>query len=339
MSKLFSAFRGLAVFSLALGPVWGCGDKESGDDDDVDDIYDDAPGEGEGESEGEVTCDGTWSVIQGQVTGPYSDEPAEGAQVYVWGDAYSEAMVTETDSDGMYELELVPADDLYLEVYTLEGCWFLSETFDAPECEIQTFDVYVEDCIVAEKPNLYLYPESDTDTRVELGLDRRQKVVASVPEYPDAGWHGVAHTDGTWTEHGHKRPDSFLFYEVSLTAWQARSLQRHTGWCIPFGGEAAVFAMADILADYGFDARERDDFVDGWIHDLPPADTYSVYPQLQVEPYAQLFIEPAMPVERLWLLVEDGASCVPLHEPDLKPFDRTGAHGVEWGVVLGDLVR
>ena len=36
-------------------------------------------------------------------------------------------------------------------------------------------------------------------------------------------------------------------------------LDTGTGWCVPFGGKAAVHAMADLLADYGFNAGERDD--------------------------------------------------------------------------------
>lgn len=315
----------------------GCGDKETEPNNDVDDIYEQTPGEGEGE--GEATCDDTWSIVQGQITGPYTDDPTPNATVYIYGAAYDTDYRTETDADGRYELEVPPADDLYVEAYTRDGCWSYSEGIDAEACATQTVDIAIEDCDIADKPNLYLYPLRDTPMRVKLELDPRQKVVASIPAYRPQGWRGVAHTDGTWTERGSKVRDPFLFYEVSLAGWQARSLQREAGWCLPFGGEAAVFAMADILGEYGFDARERDDFVDAWIHDLPPADSYAVYPQLEVAPFAGLQLQPALPVDRLWLVVDHGASCVPLQEPEPVVFDRTGAHGVEWGVVLGDLVR
>jgi hypothetical protein len=316
----------------------GCAEKEEGEDDDLD-IYENTPGEGEGEGEGEATCDGTWSIITGQVTGPYTDDPAPEATVYAWhastGDEYS----TTTDDDGYFELTVEPSEEMYIEAYTWEGCWSYSFELTALECDTQTFDIHVEECDVADKPNLYLYPESPTDTRVRLELDRRQNVVASIPEYRPTGWHGIAHTDGTWTEHGQRVRDPFLFYEVSLAGWQARTLQRDAGWCIPFGGVAAVFAMADILGEYGFDARERDDFVDAWVHDLPPAESYAVYPQVEVDHMAGLDIRPWLPVDRLWLVVDDGAGCAPRHLPEVEPFDRDGAHGVEWGVVLGDLVR
>ena len=126
---------------------------------------------------------------------------------------------------------------------------------------------------------------------------------------------------------------------MSLAGWQSRSLQRDAGWCVLFGGLPAVH-MADILADYGFNARERDDFVDAWIHDLPPSESYAVYPQIEVDDYAGLQIQPMLPVERLWLVVDDGAGCAPRQVPEVQPFDRSGAtSAVEWGVVLGDLVR
>ena len=326
--------------------LWACDDGKSEDDDqDLDDIYEVGPGTTgnpgtTGTSQG-AECDGTWSIVEGLVTGPGADRPAAGAVVYAWGleGDPSDMYETTADADGLYTLEVAPADALYLEAYTGDGCWSYTQEITAEECQTQTIDIDIQDCDIADKPNLYLYPEHDTFTRVRLELDRRQQVVASIPEYKPRGWRGIAHTDGTWTELGRRVRDPFLFYEVSLAGWQSRSLQRDAGWCIPFGGLPAVHAMADILADYGFNARERDDFVDAWIHDLPPSESYAVYPQIEVDDYAGLQIQPMLPVERLWLVVDDGAGCAPRQVPEVLPFDRSGAHGVAWGVVLGDLVR
>jgi len=333
--------RALSFILLVPTVLAACGDKEMDDGEDGDDdIYDHTPGEGEGEGEDTgTTCDGTWSTIEGIVSGPYSDDPTPGAQVYVWGDEFDDTYQTETDDDGAYSLTIPPATEAWVEAYTSDGCWSYSTDFEAEECMVLSIDINIEDCDVADKPNLYLYPESDTPMQVSLGLDWRQSVVASDPPYPASGWKGIAHPDGTWTEDGYLEPSPFLFYEVSLAGWQAQELQRDSGWCIPFGGLAAVHAMADILADYGFNARERDDFVDAWVHDLPLADSYAVYPQLAVDPYAQLHIFPRVAVDRLWLVVDDGAGCAPRLEPEVIPFERSGVHGVEWGVVLGNLVR
>ncbi|HCH66398.1 MAG: hypothetical protein CL927_09755 [Deltaproteobacteria bacterium] len=337
--------RVLVVLCCAV--VAGCVYRKADEDDDLGDNLDVPTGTtgttGTTGSTGttDPPCDGTWSRLEGQVTGPGTDRPAAGATVYAWeGEGGTDVMYTATtDSDGFYELEVTPFEVLYVEAYTDEGCWSYTQEVDAEACLLQTVDIDIQDCDVADKPNLYLYPETDTFTRVKLELDPRQKVVASIPEYRPRGWRGIAHTDGTWSELGLRVRDPFLFYEVSLAGWQARSLQRDTGWCIPFGGVSAVYAMADILADYGFDARERDDFVDAWVHDLPPSDSYAVYPQIEVEAYAGLDIRPALPIDRLWLVVDDGAGCAPRQVPEVVPFDRDGAHGVEWGVILGDLVR
>ncbi len=340
MNSRWGRSRLFCALSLGIGvSTAGCAEKESEEDDDLDAIFEHAPGPGTTTTTDEPVCDGTWSIIEGQVTGPGSDRPAVGATVYAWSSDGPDTFEAMTDDEGLYELVVDPADRLYVEAYTGEGCWSNTEELTAGACQMQAVDIEIQDCDVADKPNLYLYPLVDTLTHVKLELDRRQKVVASIPPYTPRGWLGTAHTDGTWTENGRRSRDPFLFYEVSLTGGQARSLQRQAGWCLPFGGKAAVHAMADLLADYGFNARERDDFVDAWIHDLPPSDSYAVYPQLDVGPYAGLQVRPALPVERLWLVVDDGAGCAPRHVPEVVPFDRRGAHGVEWGVIIGDLVR
>ena len=101
------------------------------------------------------------------------------------------------------------------------------------------------------------------------------------------------------------------------------------------GVHDAVYGMAGVLEAYGFDAREVDDFVEGWRLDLPPAGAYAVYPQREVGFAAALRISPPLPVERVWFLVEDAGACDgALPAPEVAPLDRRGAHGVEWGVVL-----
>ncbi len=328
-------WTGLAVTALLAA----CGDKgQTETTSTVTDIYENGPGEGEGEGEGTATCDGTWSVVTGTVTGPYTSDPNPDARVYAWADALPEPVEAVTDADGVYSLT-VPPMTLYIEAYTYEGCWSISTEVTTEECETSTVDIEIRDCDIADKPNLYVYPEADTPMTVRIDLDPRQRIVAAIPDYPKRGWQGIAHVDGTWTPRGMLEREPFLFYEVSLVPWQSRSLQREVGWCIPVGGEAAVSIMAELLGEYGFNAAEREDFVEGWIHDLPPADSYAVYPQLDVEPMAHIVMSPALPVDRVWFVVDDGAGCHPMWAPEVVPFDRTGGHAVEWGVILGDLVR
>ena len=271
----------------------------------------------------------------------FDGSPAEGATVYLWADDVFEPVTATTDSEGAYFVE-APAGDWYLEVSTADGCYSSTDPISAAVCDdlVVDFSVSPDDCVTADKPNLYLYPKRDLPMQVEVLLGRKQRVVASDPQLPPQGWRGVAHPDGTWTAQGAKARSPFLFYEVSLAPEQLPTMQREEGWCIEARGTAdAAEQMAELLGLYDFNAQERDDFVEAWRIDLPLARSYVVYPQREVGHLAGLRLRPALPVDRLWLLVEDGAGCPILTEPVIEPMDRRGAHGVEWGVVLGDLAR
>ncbi|MCB9742242.1 MAG: carboxypeptidase regulatory-like domain-containing protein [Alphaproteobacteria bacterium] len=280
-----------------------------------------------------AACGSTQGFIAGVVYDVDGETPIAGATVIAEGPdgAPIEAL---TDADGNFELALTGGETWTLGAQaTLDGedCFTEDITVDLGVCQELEQDIVFEECLVARKPNLYLYPSADTPTAVQLELAPGQRVVASEPPYRGA-WRGVAHPDGSFSVGSTRAP--FLFYEVSLTPAQSRSLQREAGWCLPAGG--AVEAMAELLAEYGFNAAEREDFIEGWEHDLPPALGYAVYPQLSVAPLTGLHLQPALPVERLWLLVGDGAGCA-LQAPPILPFDRKGPHGVEWGVILEGL--
>ncbi|MCB9765377.1 MAG: hypothetical protein H6739_36725 [Alphaproteobacteria bacterium] len=282
-----------------------------------------------------LQCGSTQGFVFGTVFDPDGVTPVQGATVWA-DDGASTPIQTLTDSDGKYELNLSGGVEWIIDASyqpdEFTDCIAEDLVLTVEACEEYPHDFSFEECLTADKPNLYLYPAQDTPTAVRLELAPRQSVVASAPPYRGA-WRGVAHPDGTFSVGSERAP--FLFYEVSLTPAQGKRLQREEGWCLP--AEGAVDAMAEILGTYGFDARERDDFVDAWVHDLPSADGYAVYPQAEVAPYAGLHIQPALPVHRLWLLVADGAGCGPMPEPVVVPFDREGAHGVEWGVVVEGL--
>ena len=310
------------TFPLVLALLAACGDKETEDD------------TGGTTGDGGTTCGSTQGFVYGQVTGPYSMEPNPYAVVRAIPPDDGEVLA-EMGGDGSYELNLEGGLNWAIYATSPEGC--ISETHHLPveACHEYPLDIHIPDCTTADKPNLYLYPDADRATSVHLRHTAPQRIVASAPAYTGQGWSGTAHPDGTFTVGGERAP--FLFYELSLAPWQARSLQTERGWCLP--EEGAVQAMADLLGAYGFDAREREDFVLGWEHDLPPNPAgYAVYPQRAVEHTSQVVIDPALPLSRLWLLVEDGAGCT-AQPPSVRPFDRSIPHAVEWGVVLHDLAR
>lgn len=301
--------------------------KVESDDDEEDDS-------GESDTDTDVECGSTQGFVYGVVSGPDGSGPNGDANVWAW-DEDGDTVEAEVSSDGSYEVN-VEGGETYVLFAEAWGCYSSDYEVYVEECQEYEVDIEITDCDIADKPNLYLYPDGDTEMAVRVDHGRKQQIVASDPPHGDDGWFGIAHPDGTFTQDGDRAP--FLFYEVSLAPWQGRTHQREAGWCIE-GGEHAVADMAEILEKYDFNAGEVDDFVEAWRHDLPPAKAYSVYPQREVEHMAQLVMDPELPVDRLWLLVEEGSGCAPLFEPDVVPMDRRGAHGVEWGVILHGLGR
>jgi hypothetical protein len=249
---------------------------------------------------------------------------------------------TTPDDGGQYTLTVEGGHDYILNATATVGqdtggggttCYSDDIAVSPAPCEAVTQDVDISiTCDTADKPNLYLYPLRDTPTVVHLTHDPRQEVFASEPPYAGA-WEGTAHPDGTFTPLGGDRAP-FLFYEITLLPGQAAGLQRRERFCIP--GERAVKAMADLLGAYGFTARERADFSDAWRDDLPHAERYAVYPQRHVDAAVRVDIQPPLPLQRLWFVVEDGEGCVPNARAP-QPLPRDGAHAIEWGVVLHGL--
>lgn len=231
----------------------------------------------------------------------------------------------ETDSQGAYELNLEGGHEYVLTAWNDWGCYAPDTSITLAECTEREVDIQWEGCDTADKPNLYIYPSSPTEMTVELTLDDKQRVVASDPDYGD-GWSGMALPDGRWEQDG--QVFDFLFYEVSVTRPQSQSLQTERGWCAQDLGE-----ITELVRAHGFTERETQDFWDGWVEDLPPADGYVVYPQRRVKRMAELTLTPRLPVERLWLVVEPAIECSMPPTP-ISPLRREGEHAVEWGVIL-----
>lgn len=315
-----------------------CSEKDPEDEEETDGGSEDGGSTDGGSEDGGAECGSTQGFVYGKVTRVDSDELATDARVQAWDPTTGTAVDGELDGEGGYELNLEGGITWRLTAWERECT---SETVDVPleACEEVVLDLPLVDCDTADAPNLYLYPAVDTPTRVVLAGRPSQRVLVSDPPYRGS-WKGIAHPDGTFTVGGQRAP--FLFYEATLNAGDARAMQRDQGYCLPAGGSTAdaAEAMAELMAAWGFDARERADFVEAWQATLPhSAEGYAVYPQEQVDFVVQVDISPALPLHRLWLLVEDGAGCVEGREPVVQPFDRTVPHAVEWGVVLHDLVR
>ena len=177
--------------------------------------------------------------------------------------------------------------------------------------------------INAYKPNIYLYPEALTE--MSLRFAHPSAVSVSDPLYPRGGWRCTALPDGTLYSDG--TAHSFLFYEAVTSD---RYYQREAGFLIPAEDREDTFGS--ILADYGLNPQEIEDFNAYWCAKLEPGCDYAMYPQLTET------VDAAMPMQvspqpdsilRIWFaFVKNGRPAVAAVP---QSFARDGSTLVEWG--------
>ena len=179
----------------------------------------------------------------------------------------------------------------------------------------------------ALKPNIYLYPEEQTD--VIVSFDHPELLTTVIPDY-SGNWSVTAEPDGTL--HSENGQDySYLFYESET---QPFFFGNKEGWLIKADERAERYT--EILTEYGFNEKEIADFVEFWVDKLPEGVDYMMYPN-DTE-----IIDRAMPVSfstepdsifRIWFTFEvyDDQE-VP--EPEVEEFIRDGFTVVEWGGVI-----
>ena len=102
-------------------------------------------------------------------------------------------------------------------------------------------------CVVAYKPNIYLYPTEKTQLTVNLKFPKGGKVIKSIPEY-GKGWNASVDTNGLIND-----SYTYLFYESS----QPDIWQREYGWTIKVDKLDLFFRKN--LTNYGFKAHEIED--------------------------------------------------------------------------------
>ena len=116
------------------------------------------------------------------------------------------------------------------------------------------------------KPNIYLYPES-TET-IEVAFRNPYQLTQTIPEYGNY-WKVTAETNGLLNQ-----SLGFLFYEALV---QDIYFQTDYGWKLPLRSRKEAFT--EILDKYGFNYREKQDFIEFWTQKLNPETEYIVYPQ------------------------------------------------------------
>jgi hypothetical protein len=171
------------------------------------------------------------------------------------------------------------------------------------------------------KPNIYLYPEQVKKVAVTFGSPER--LTKTIPEYTD-GWSVSAAPDGLLDgSYG------YLFYEADV---ETMYFQKAEAWSIPVADRSE--ALESILDKYGFNRKEKDDFIQFWNEKLDSGKEYLAYPQ---ETWR---IDKAMPVEissdpdsifRLWFYFTPDVRTPHLAPHEIETIDRNGFTVVEWG--------
>lgn len=182
-------------------------------------------------------------------------------------------------------------------------------------------------CIVAYKPNIYLYPVQKMPIQVELVFPQGGKVIASEPDYGQ-GWHITATPNGRINGQF-----DFLFYESK----QPDRWQRTRGWVVKQKEIERFFS--ENMHQHGFSDKETADFTDYWVKRLDVFPYYVVYPQDKntIDALIQLKISPRPDkILRLFYLIE-GRTEQPAQQPEapvIDAFERTGFVVAEWGVLM-----
>lgn len=194
-------------------------------------------------------------------------------------------------------------------------------------CKPDEEEVPCDTCMVAYKPNIYLYPVQTEQLKVEVIFPEGGRIIASEPTY-NLGWDVEVEPNG--------RIDGkydFLFYESR----QPNRWQRSNGWVVSQTDVARFFD--ENLSSYGFSKAETADFINWWTQRLRDYPYYVVYPQTntQIDPLIRLRIFPEPDkVLRLFYLIE-GVAKRPAHllpAPAITAFERKGFVVAEWGVLM-----
>ena len=181
----------------------------------------------------------------------------------------------------------------------------------------------VLDEIMVYKPNIYIYPQSQTKLCVGLSFPMGGSIVESIPEY-DKGWCVEVDTKGKING-----KYDYLFYESK----QPNIFQYEYGWCV--GRENLKSFFEKNMANYNFSIAEIKDFIDYWVPLLTEDNYYCIYPQTNeiIDRIIQLnFSVKPDKIHRLFYGVIGANTFIKLEDPDIKPFDRNGFYIVEWGV-------
>ncbi len=180
--------------------------------------------------------------------------------------------------------------------------------------------------VIVKKPNIYLYPLTTRTITVKFEFPLGGRILESIPLYSN-GWTVEVQPNGKINNQY-----DYLFYEsINPDVYQYNS-----GWVVSRDTLTSFFS--NNLLQYGFNEREKNDFVEYWIPLLKEHQYYYIYPQLSeiIEKVIRLNIsEPPDNMLRLFFVIEGSENLDrKLQTPLIPKFNRSGFVVTEWGVVM-----
>ena len=175
------------------------------------------------------------------------------------------------------------------------------------------------------KPNIYLYPNKETELDVKIIFPTGGEIVESIPKY-EFGWHFNVEKSGLID-----RKYRFLYYESkTLDLYQYES-----GWVVSQNNLEKFFKKK--MKQYGFIEPEIYDFIEYWIPILTTNKFYAIFPQEEdiISKMIKLkFSKNPDSLLRLFFGIKGlENSTLELTEPKIEKFERKGFSVVEWGVI------
>ena len=181
----------------------------------------------------------------------------------------------------------------------------------------------------AIKPNIYLYPEEETD--ISVIFDSPELLLTVIPDYNN-GWYAKVSPNGKMIvdnlEYG------YLFYESMTGDYM---MQKDKGFIVPIKNREKFFTT--IAEYYGFNKQETYDFVTFWISRLDSTKEYVMYPQLTntIDVLMPVKINPnPQSIFRIWFLFYEKENDIELEKPERVVAERNGYTMVEWGGIVAE---
>lgn len=154
-------------------------------------------------------------------------------------------------SPGSYTFQ-VYAGDLYTEITTqpisIQPGYQTKIAFQFQSS--QSIDVYL-------KPVIYLYPEKEQQTTVQL--QPNGKFSFTYPVYPENGWTGTAHPNGQFSVDGKTYP--YLFWE-GTNSQPMHNIDYSTGFVV--NSKDVTAFLEEKLTQMNLNDQEKTDFITFW---------------------------------------------------------------------------